>query len=136
MDFTDANDYGETFPFKTNIYSGDNLLVYQLVSEGGKDIWSPLPATYYFTGGGVAHYTYDFSFNDFSIFLDANFPLAELPPSYTDGKIFRIVVVPGDDGVNTGGPNSKSTNKSDYLDYNTVIKKYNIDDSNVIKLTK
>jgi hypothetical protein len=72
-----------------------------------------------------------------SIFLlDASFPLNQLPTSFTLNKTFRIVV-PGDDGVNNGGPNSKaSSNKMDYSDYNGVIKNYNIDDSNVRKLNK
>jgi hypothetical protein len=38
-------------------------------------------------------------------------------------------LLPGDDGVNNGGPNSKtSSNKMDYSDYNG-IKVHNIDDS-------
>jgi hypothetical protein len=61
----------------------------------------------------------------------------KLPTSFTLNKTFRIVIVPGDDGVNNGGPNSKtSSNKMDYSDYNGVIKNYNIDDSNVRKLNK
>ena len=47
-----------------------------------------------------------------------------------NNQTFRIVIVPGDDGINT----KKSVYKADYSDYNAVIKKYNIDDSNVKKL--
>lgn len=135
MSFTAANNYGQTFPLSPKIYSGDNLLVYELVNtNSGIDTWALLPQIYYFTGGS-AQYNYEFSYDQFSILADASFPLSQLPTSFTTNKTFRIVIVPGDDGVNSGGPNSKSSvNKADYSDYNAVIKKYNIDDSNVKKL--
>ncbi|MFB0909869.1 MAG: hypothetical protein QMA99_02750 [Flavobacterium sp.] len=135
IEFNSSNDYKVTFPLNPKIYSGDNLLVYQLVNEnGGIDTWALLPQIYYFEGG-TAQYNYNFSFDQFSILLDASFPLNQLPTSFTLNKTFRIVIVPGDDGINSGGPNSKtSNNKIDYSDYNGVLKKYNIDDRNVRKL--
>ena len=133
--FTSLNDYGATIPLKTKIYSGDNLLVYELRNtNNGIDTWALLPQIYYFTGG-TAQYNFNFSFDQFSIFIDASFPLSQLPTSFTSNKTFRIVIIPGNDGKNTGGPNSKSAiNKADYSDYKAVIKKYNIDDSNIKKL--
>ncbi|PZX94326.1 hypothetical protein DOS84_06795 [Flavobacterium aquariorum] len=135
MNFTSVNEYGETFPLNPKIYSGDNLLVYELVNtNGGIDTWALLPQIYYFTAG-TAQYNYNFSFDQFSIFIDASFPFAQLPSSFTTNKTFRIVIIPGDDGINSGGPNSKlSVNKMDYSDYNAVIAKYKIDDSNVKKI--
>ena len=135
MDFTPENEYGETFALTDKIYSGDNILVYELVNTNdGIDTWALLPQIYYFDGG-TAQYNYNFSFDQFSIFIDASFAFSQLPASFTDGKTFRIVIIPGDDGVNSGGPNSKiSVTKEDYSDYNAVIAKYKIDDSNVRKL--
>lgn len=135
MDFTSANNFGKTFSLSPKIYSGDNLLVYLLVNtNNGIDTWALLPQVYYFPSG-TAQYNYEFSYDQFSILVDASFPLTQLPSSFTTGKVFRVVIIPGDDGLNTGGPNSKSSvNKPDYSDYNAVIKKYNIDDSNVKKL--
>lgn len=133
MNFTSGNNYGQTFPLNPKIYSGDNLLVYELVdTNGGIDTWALLPQVYYFSGGS-AQYNFSFSFDQFSIFIDASFALNQLPSSFLNNKTFRIVIIPGDDGVNSGGPNSKMA-KADYSDYNAVIKKYNIDDSNVKKL--
>lgn len=127
--------YGQTFDLKPKIYSGDNLLIYELVNTNdGIDTWALLPQVYYFNAG-TAQYKYTFSYDQFSIFIDASFPLAQLPTSFMVKKTFRIVIVPGDDGINKGGPNSKiSVGKVDYSDYNAVIKKYNIDDSNVKKI--
>jgi hypothetical protein len=134
MDFTSGNNFSRTFDLNPNIYSGDNLLIYELVTNNvGTDRWALLPQVYYFPNG-TAQYNYDFSYSDFSIFIDSNFALTQLPSSFTTGKVFRVVIIPGDDGVNGGGPNSKSVNKADYSDYNAVIKKYNIDDSNVKRL--
>jgi hypothetical protein len=133
--FSSTNNYSITFPLSPKIYSGDVLLVYELVNtNNGIDTWALLPQIYYFTQG-TAQYNYDFSYDQFSIFIDASFSLSQLPNSFLLNKTFRIVIVPGDDGVNSGGPTSKaSVNKVDYSDYNAVIAKYNIDDSNVKKI--
>ena len=134
MDFTSGNNFGKTFSLNPKMYSGDNLLIYELVNtNGGIDTWALLPQVYYLPNG-TAQYNYEFSYDQFSIFVDASFPLIQLPASFTTAKVFRVVIIPGDDGVNSGGPTSKTVNKTDYSDYHAVIKKYNIDDSNVRRL--
>lgn len=128
-DFTLANGYKVTFALSPTIYSGDNLLIYELINtNAGIDTWALLPQIYYFPNG-TAQYKYNFSYDQFSILIDANFDIALLPTSFRLGKTFRVVIIPGDDGVNK----NKSVSKPDYSDYNAVIKKYNIDDSNVKK---
>jgi hypothetical protein len=127
VNFTSANGYSTTFPLDPVIDQNDNILVYQLVNANdGIDTWALLPQVYYFPNG-TAQYNYDFSFDQFTIFIDASFALNTLPSSFTSGKVFRVVIIPG-------AIYNKSVNKSDYSDYNAVIKKYNIDDSNVKKL--
>jgi hypothetical protein len=129
-DFTQGNNYAVSYDLTPAIYSGDNLLVYELISSnGGIDTWALLPQVYYFPNG-TAQYNYTFSKYKFTIFIDGNFDLALLPSGFRLGKTFRIVIVPGDDGVNT----QKASGKSSFSDYNAVIKKYNIDDSNIKKL--
>lgn len=112
------------------LLSGDNVLVYELVSTTGADRWALLPQIYYFNNGlETAQYNYDFSKTNARIFIDGSLSdFSQLPSSFRIGKTFRIVIIPGDDGVN-----SKKV-KADYLDYNAVIAKYNIDDSNVNKI--
>ncbi len=127
MSFTGANNYSTTFPLNPVIDKNDNILVYELVNtNGGIDTWALLPQVYYFNGG-TAQYNFDFSYDQFSIFIDASFALNTLPASFTTNKIFRVVIIPG-------AIYNKSVNKPDYSDYNAVIKKYNIDDSNVKRL--
>jgi hypothetical protein len=126
-----ANGDGILQKFNSSIYSGDVILVYRLVDVvNGRDVWRPIPESYYYDDGTV-YFTYKFNFtqDDFEIYLDG-FELNTIPNNLRANQTFRIVIVPGDDGVNT----KKSTNKADYSDYDAVIKKYNIDDSNVKKL--
>jgi hypothetical protein len=73
-------------------------------------------------------YKFDFTQTDINIYLDG-FELNTIPNNLRVNQTFRIVIVPGDDGIN-----SKKANKKTYLDYDAVIKKYNIDDSNVKQL--
>lgn len=129
-DFVGPN-YERSVPLQ-GLLSGDNVLVYELVSTSGQDRWALLPQIYYFNDGlETAQYNFTFTQTNATIFIDGSLSdLSQLPNSFRIGKTFRIVIVPGDDGINT----QKSTTKSDYSDYDTVIKKYNIDDSNVKKL--
>lgn len=127
VNFTSGNNYSTTFPLNPVIAQTDNLLVYELVNTTNNiDTWALLPQLYYLNGGS-AQYNYDFSFDQFTIFIDASFALNTLPSAFTSNKVFRVVIIPG-------AVYSKSANSVDYSDYNAVIKKYNIDDSNVKRL--
>ncbi|MCV9930798.1 hypothetical protein OIU80_00755 [Flavobacterium sp. LS1R47] len=121
--------------FDSRIYSGDVILVYRYDGADpatGRDIWVPLPESHYYSNGSLYFaFKFDFTQDNVRIFTEG-FGLAAnpIPADFVVDQIFRIVIVPGDDGINT----KKSVNKPDYSDYNAVIKKYNIDDSNVKKL--
>ncbi|TDO72957.1 hypothetical protein EV143_107263 [Flavobacterium chryseum] len=129
-DFTAANGYSMTYPLNPVMLSGDNILVYELVSTGGVDTWALLPQVYYFNNGlETAQYNYTFSYNQFRIFIKGSLAdYSQLPSSFRLGKTFRVVIILGDDGVNA------KKAKPDYSDYNAVIERYNIDDSNVKKI--
>lgn len=112
------------------MFPSDNVLVYELVGTAGGDQWALLPQIYYFNNGlETAQYNFSFSQNNVRIFIKGSLSdYSQLPSSFRNGKTFRIVLVPGDDGI------SSKKAKVDYSDYNVVIKKYNIDDNNVKKL--
>lgn len=129
----DANFVGPNYSVTSNpsgMLSGDNILVYELVGTSGGDSWALLPQIYYFNDGlETAQYNYSFSRNRVTIFIDGSLTdFSQLPSSFRTGKVFRIVIIPGDDGIN-----AKKV-KPDYSDYNEVIARYNIDDSKVQKL--
>jgi len=124
---------GNTAPidFDSTIYSGDVVLMYRLNGVvNGRKVWSPIPQSYYYDNGSL-HFTYKFNFtqDDIDLYLEG-FELNTVPNSLAVNQTFRVVIVPGDDGSNT----QKSANQPDYSDYYEVIKKYNINDSNVKKL--
>lgn len=111
------------------IFDSDVVLIYRLTGtiNPTTPVWQQIPRTV-FTSKGEFDYDFDFSREDFTIFADGSYDLA-LTPEFIKNQTFRIVIVPG--AFSTTG---KSVNKADYSDYNAVIKKYNIDDSNVKKL--
>ncbi|MDL2141998.1 hypothetical protein QQY79_05660 [Flavobacterium tructae] len=117
----------------SGMLSGDNILVYELVSTSAPDSWALLPQVYYFNNGlETAQYNYTFSKNRVTIFITGSLSdYSQLPSSFRLGKVFRVVIIPGDDGINAKTGKKVTT---DNLDYNAVIKKYNIDDSNVKQL--
>ncbi len=120
--------YRSFFDLNPAIFASDNVLIYELAAvQNNLDVWKLLPQVYTFSDGGIAQYNFDFTTNDFSIFIDANFDRSTLPAAWVDNKTFRIVIVPG--YFSRGGT------PVDYTDYNAVIEAYGIDDSNVKKLT-
>ena len=99
INFNEGNGYGRliTFPSSIEVYESDVVLVYVLegVTNGDIDIWSQLPQTYFLPQGTLL-YSFDHTFLDVSIFLDANFNLSTLGSDYTDDQIFRIAILPAE----------------------------------------
>jgi hypothetical protein len=126
VDFTPANDYFQTYILDPVILPSDNILVYELVNTNdGIDTWALLPQIYYFDAG-QAQYNFSFSYDQFSLFIDTDFDFDLLPTSFTQNKIFRIVIVPG----------QFSKLSLDTEDYNSVISTLGIDDTKVKMLNR
>jgi len=87
-----------TYPSNVIVYESDVVLVYLLEDVvDGYDVWSQLPQTYFLPQGTLL-YTFDHTFVDVNIFLDANFGLNTLGPNYTNDQIFRIAILPAEYG--------------------------------------
>ena len=98
INFNEGNDYFRriTYPSNVVVYESDVVLVYLLEEvDGGFDVWSQLPQTY-FLNQGTLLYTFQHTYVDVDIFLDANFNLNTLGPNYTDNQIFRIAILPAE----------------------------------------
>lgn len=97
VDFTGSNNYNVLyqFPQSMTVYESDAVFVYLLedVINGSDDVWTLLPQNF-FTEYGLLQYSYNHTFYDVSLFLDANFDLNLLSSIYTQDQVFRIVVVP------------------------------------------
>jgi len=129
VNFASNNNFSILVDLNPAIYESDVILVYRLSAvENGRDIWKLLPDTYYLANG-TRDFSYEFDFgqDDINIFMEGN-NLGTVNASFRTDQVFRIVIVPG-----SFSPTGKST-KADYSDYNAVIAKYNINDSNVKKL--
>jgi len=100
INLNEANDYFRRVNFPSNIvvYESDVVLVYLLeYVDNGIDVWSQLPQTY-FLDQGTLLYTFEHTFVDVDIFLDANFNLQTLGSDFTDDLIFRIAILPAEYG--------------------------------------
>lgn len=112
--------------FGSLLPESDVVLVYrQQAVDGGNIVWRQLPITYYLNEGEL-DYTFDFTRADVQISVDGTMDFrnqnSNFIGSYLNNQKFRVVIVP----ASFGGKNAKV----DYSDYNSVIKHFNIDDSN------
>lgn len=124
--FNAANEY--TISQDLNIASTDVVLVYRNnnSSAGGSAVWQLLPDTVYFDSNKQIKYSFLFNNTAVEIYADANVDPSTLSAAqqitYLNNQQFRIVLVPASQGKGE---------KLDYSDYNSVIRYYNLDDSNV-----
>lgn len=126
IDFATANDFSDLFDFPVKLEESDALLIYRLsaVSEG-KDVWRQLPQTYFFQEG-VLMYNFDYTVDDFSIFLDGAIDFAALPAQWRTDQVFRVIVVPSD----------FPASRIDYSNYDAVTAMLGITESDFQKIEK
>jgi hypothetical protein len=106
INFNNGNNFSQivTFPSNIEVFESDVVLVYLLTDSGNIDVWSQLPQTF-FPPYGTLLYTFDHTFIDAKILLDANFNLSLLGSEYTNDQIFRIAIVPAEYGTADLGMN-------------------------------
>ena len=99
--------------------STDAMLVYLLweVDEDNREIWRLLPQGV-FTPDGLLQYNFDHTQYDASVFLEAEFNLDLLGPSYLEDWVARVVVIP-----------ANYTGRLDYTDYEAVKKTFKLKDT-------
>lgn len=124
IDFNTENDFLDIFDFPSKLEESDAVLVYRLSAvDNGRDVWRQLPQTYFFQEG-VLMYNFDYTVDDFSIFLDGAIDLNALPTQWRTDQVFRVIVVPSD------FPSSRI----DYSDYEAVTKMLGIEDDDFQKV--
>jgi hypothetical protein len=138
-DFTGDNDFSLLFEFpqdEVEVFESDVVLVYLQWDVAGSDtdnpvpIWRLLPQTV-FLEAGILQYNFDFTPDDVSIFLEAQFDLATLTPEWTTDQVFRVVVVP----AAFAGEKIRGSSPVDFKNYDEVIKRLGISDKKVPKFT-
>ena len=128
VNFSYNSSTGGYFIYRTlnpQIYASDNILIYRMsdVIDSNTPVWQLIPRTVYFSDGDELDYDYDFSREDFTIYVNSTYNLSETP-EYIFNQTFRIVIIPG-----------YFSNKSDldvnFYDYESVVKKNNINESQI-----
>ncbi|MFT4733582.1 MAG: hypothetical protein ACI9DJ_001823 [Algoriphagus sp.] len=94
-DFTPENGFQIVEAFGFDVFPADVPLVYIRWEETqSTEIWRPVPQTAYLDQG-VLTYNFDFTQDDFSIFLDGTIKdFATIDGAYLNDQVFRVVVVP------------------------------------------
>ena len=108
VDFNSGNNYSHVEPYGFDVFPFDVTLVYiRWEDDNGTDIWRLLPQREEFSDGFL-QYNYDFTQSDVRIFLDGTTDFNALGTEWTDGQIFRVVVIPADnvDGIDVTNINN------------------------------
>lgn len=101
VDFNAVNEYSFAENYGFELEPSDVTLVYILWEvDSGTDVWRLMPQTVNFDAGQLI-YNYDFTRTDVRFFLEGTVDLGSLESDWTQGQVFRVVVVPADniDGV-------------------------------------
>lgn len=118
------NNYVLKRTFQNQLFDSDVVLIYrQGGTDAGNPVWQLIPRTLYLPQNQELDYDFDFTKKDVNIYADGTYDLATTP-QYINNQTFRVVIVPA---------SFKNAN-IDFNDYNSVIKHFNINDSNPSKL--
>jgi hypothetical protein len=124
VNFTQANNYAEIFDLKPPILPGDMALAYiRWEVDNGTSIWRPLPQVV-FHDEGLMQYNFDFSRNDFRLFLETTFSPSLLDIIWTRNQRFRILIIPAD----------LANARMDFSDYEAVMKYIGATEKDFVKL--
>ena len=111
-----------------DLFNDETILVYRLTGtiNSTTPIWQLIPRTIYHDDGNELDYDYDFSREDFTIYADGTYNLANTP-QYINNQTFRIVIIPG-------YFSNRSAQQIDFNDYDAVIQAYGINPNNIKSL--
>ena len=127
------NGYEAIFEFKPALNNADLVFVFRLDGVDNKvDVWRMLPQTYYI-GANEIDYNFDYTKFDFRVFLESTSTTPDAIDNgyWTNNQIFRAVVIEGYFGDTK---RAASVIDETRLDYESIVKKYNIKESDVIRL--
>jgi hypothetical protein len=127
VNFTSNNGFSVLLTYPHAIYTSDMVLLYRLsgVTAQGVDVWKQVPETFFFNDGTL-NFRYDFNFTRFDtqVYMDG-YDLASVTPAFRLNQVFRVVIVPAYFG---------KTNKTNFNDYDALVKVLGIDESKIIKM--
>lgn len=129
--FGDDNLYSTVIavPDEVEVLDSDAILVYRLevVSIDGEnaETWSLLPQNFFLDDDRIIQYVYNHTSTDVELLIDGNFDLSQLDSGFTDGQVFRFVVVPSD---------FAETTNTDISDFNAVLDALELKEKDVLNI--
>lgn len=107
-----------------NLFDDETVLIYRLKGtiDAQTPVWQLIPTTLYLNNTDEVTYDYDFSKEDFKIYVGANYNIASTP-EFINNQSFRIVIIPS--------ILASTVNKNNYLE---VMKAAKLNESQVQKI--
>ncbi|SDE60443.1 hypothetical protein SAMN05421636_10697 [Pricia antarctica] len=128
MDFnTGLNRYEALlqYPSDITLLPDDVVLIYRLEEiDNGLDVWRQLPQPF-FSDQGLLYYNFDFTQENYGVFLEPEFDAALVANDLIDGQVFRVVIIPADLGT---------TAKMDKSNLSSVMSSLGITEKDVQKI--
>jgi len=115
VNFNINNQYQIIEPYGFRVFEYDMTLVYILWEIiDGQDVWRLLPQSTTFIDGDWLTYNFDFTQTDVKIFLEGTANFSNLEAVWTQGAVFRIVVIPADNVSGISNPEMTDFNISSF----------------------
>jgi hypothetical protein len=115
VNFNINNQYQIIEPYGFRVFEYDMTLVYILWEIiDGQDVWRLLPQSTTFIDGAWLTYNFDFTQTDVKIFLEGTANFSNLEAVWTQGAVFRIVVIPADNVSGISNPEMTDFNISSF----------------------
>ncbi|HZJ19921.1 MAG TPA: collagen-like protein, partial [Pricia sp.] len=87
------------YPSDITLLPDDVVLIYRLEEvNNGFDVWRQLPQPF-FSDTGLLYYNFDFTQNNYGVFLEPEFDATLVTTDLVNGQVFRIVIIPADLGT-------------------------------------
>ncbi|SHN03129.1 hypothetical protein SAMN04488057_105326 [Cyclobacterium lianum] len=124
-DFVPESDFRIRGEYGFDILESDKVLIYRLdaTDSEGVDIWRLIPQVV-FHEEGIFVYDYDFTYFDYTIFLNGEADFNNLEPALTDEQIFRVLILPAD----------RIDVRMDYTDHEAVLDMLDIKEADIQRI--
>lgn len=95
-------EFGETFSAHSiSLFPDDAILVYRLEEVNNNlDVWRQLPQPF-FADQGLLYYNFDFTQNDYKIYVEPEFDAGLVAQGLVTNQVFRVFVVPANLGLSS-----------------------------------
>ncbi len=119
-------EFGEPFSAHSiELFPDDAILVYRLEEvDNGVDVWRQLPQPF-FADDGLLYYNFDFTLDDYKIYIEPEFDAGLVSSDLVLDQIFRVFVVPANLGLSS---------KMDKSNINAVMNSLGLEESDIQKI--